>query len=130
MSDKLKQQLQQWLQEKLPGKTDLSISDFTSPQAGASNETLLFSIDYIENGQQQTRGLVARLEQGGEGIFPGYDLELQYTTMARLRDTPVKVPVMLGLEMDAAVLGKPFYIMKGWMVAIWPIIRLTRWRVG
>lgn len=112
MSDKLKQQLQQWLQEKLPEKTALSISDFTSPQAGASNETLLFSIDYVENGQQQTRGLVARLEQGGEGIFPGYDLELQYNTMARLRDTQVKVPIMLGLEMDAGVLGKPFYIME------------------
>ena len=111
MSDALKQQLQKWLQAKLPECSDLKISDFTSPQAGASNETLLFDVTYHENGEQKNRGLVARLEPEGEGIFPGYDLELQYHTMQRLRDTDVKVPVMLGLEMDAAILGKPFYIM-------------------
>ncbi len=112
MSEKLKQPLQQWLQEKLPQKSGLSISDFTSPAAGASNETLLFDISWQENGQTRQQGLVARLRPEGEGIFPEYDLELQYHSMQRLHDSAVKVPVMVGLETDASVLGKPFYIMQ------------------
>ena len=114
MSDKLelKQQLQQWLQEKLPEYSAVTLADFTAPEAGASNETLLFDIDYVEKGISKSRGLVARLEPSTEGSVPAYDLELQYHTMQRLADSGVKVPVMLGLETNTDLLGKPFYIME------------------
>lgn len=112
MSDTLKEQLQRWLQDRLPEKTNLTISDFSSPEAGASNETLLFDITYVESGKAASMGLVARLIPDGEGVFPAYDLELQYHTMKRLEGTAVKVPVMVGLETDASIVGKPFYIME------------------
>ena len=100
--------LQQWLQQRQPECQNLTLSDFTTPEAGASNETLLFDVTWDEGGQQHSQPLVARLEPKGEGIFPGYDIELQYHSMARLKDTDVNVPVMLGLETDTAVLGTLF----------------------
>lgn len=115
MSDQkqLQTQLQFWLAEQHPEWAELSISDFTTPDAGASNETLLFEISWQQNGQQHSKPLVARLEATGEGgIFPEYDLELQYRTMTRLKDTDVRVPETAGLELDPSVLGKPFYIME------------------
>jgi aminoglycoside phosphotransferase (APT) family kinase protein len=109
---KIAAKLQQWLQQRQPDRQNLTISDFTTPDAGASNETLLFDITWDEGSHQQSQALVARLELEGEGIFPGYDIELQYRSMERLKDTDVKVPVMLGLEMDISILGKPFFIME------------------
>ena len=116
MSDKnnneMQSQLQAWLQIQYPERQGLTVSNFSSPDAGASNETLLFEIDWHQDGQHKNQGLVARLTMAGEGIFPEYDLDLQYHTMERLKNSDVKVPVMLGLETDASVLGKPFYIME------------------
>ena len=108
----LQGKLQAWLAAQHSEREQLTISDFTTPDAGASNETLLFEIHWQAQGQQYTQPLVARLEASGEGIFPEYDLELQHRAMHRLRDTDVKVPAMLGIELDASVIGKPFYIME------------------
>lgn len=108
----LRSGLQSWLQQQFPQRQQLTISDFTRPAAGASNETLLFDISWTDQGQTRSQALVARLEAGGEGVFPEYDLALQYRSMERLKDTDVRVPVMVGIELDTAVLGKPFYIME------------------
>ncbi|WP_101757037.1 phosphotransferase family protein [Oceanicoccus sp. KOV_DT_Chl] len=110
--EQLRGKLQQWLAARHPEREGLTISEFTSPEAGASNETLLFDISWTEQGASQTQALVARLEASGEGIFPEYDLPLQYRTMQRLQNTPVKVPTTLGMEMDTSVIGKPFFIME------------------
>jgi len=108
----LQQALEAWLAELMPQRSALTLSNFSEPEAGASNETLLFDVSWQENGATRTQGLVARLEQQDQGIFPDYDLELQYRSMDRLRDSGVKVPCMLGMEPDPQVLGKPFYIME------------------
>ena len=98
--------LESWLAAQYPQRQKLSISSFSTPDAGASNETLLFDVSWQQDGQAHSQPLVARLEAAGEGIFPSYDLELQYRSMQRLKDTDVKVPLMLGIEMDPAVIGK------------------------
>lgn len=108
----IRQRLRAWLADKYPQRANLGISELESPAAGASNETLLFEISWDEQGQRCCQGLVARLEQRGEGIFPEYDLEFQYRAMARLAGTGVKVPVMVALELDEDVLGRPFYVME------------------
>ena len=143
---KLKAKLEQWLSGQFPARENLAITEFSSPTAGASNETLLFDINYRENGEPKSQALVARLEVSGEGVFPEYDLELQYQTMQRLQATGLKVPVMVGMEPNPAIIGKPFYIMErlegryltdnppyqmeGWLVDESPDVRGEIWQQG
>jgi aminoglycoside phosphotransferase (APT) family kinase protein len=127
---KLKHQLQRWLQGRQPDREGLTITDFTSPTAGASNETLLFDVTFKQDGGESRQGLVVRLEPEGEGIFPEYDLGLQFRTMHRLKGSDVKVPVMLGYEGNRDLLGKPFYVMEkldGRYLADNPPYQLAGW---
>jgi aminoglycoside phosphotransferase (APT) family kinase protein len=143
-SAELRHRLCGWLQAKMPRAEQLQISEFTSPEAGASNETLLFTASWIEQGQQQERGLVARLQPTGQGIFPSYNLALQFNAMSALADSDVPVPAMLALEEDDALLGRPFYVMErvegryladnppyhmdGWLTECSPQERHAIWR--
>ena len=47
-----------------------------------------------------------------EGIFPTYNIALQYHAMEALAGSDIPVPKMLALEEDDAVLGRPFYVME------------------
>jgi aminoglycoside phosphotransferase (APT) family kinase protein len=134
-SDKgsLKESLYHWLKEQFEQRCELQISELATPEAGASNETLLFEIQWQESGVQHSQGLVARLEPQGQGLFPEYDLQLQYRAMDRLRDTEVKVPNMIALETDGAVLGRPFYLMErlqGRYLADNPPYQMEGWLTG
>jgi aminoglycoside phosphotransferase (APT) family kinase protein len=140
----LRERLCRWLQLQIPRAQQLEISEFTSPEAGASNETLLFSASWLEQGERRERGLVARLKPSGQGIFPSYNLALQYRAMAALADSGVPVPAMVALEEDDRVLGRPFYVMEqvqgryladnppyhmdGWLTRCGPDERGTIWR--
>lgn len=140
----LRDRLSHWLQEKLPGAEQLEISEFTSPEAGASNETLLFSATWVQDGERVERGLVARLKPLEQGLFPSYNLALQYRAMDALAGSGVPVPAMVALEEDEAVLGRPFYVMErvegryladnppyhmdGWLTECTPQERASIWR--
>ena len=66
----LRERLCRWLQLQIPRAQQLEISEFTSPEAGASNETLLFTASWLEEGERRERGLVARLKpSGGKVLF-------------------------------------------------------------
>ncbi|MFT5485097.1 MAG: aminoglycoside phosphotransferase (APT) family kinase protein, partial [Halieaceae bacterium] len=108
----LASKLEAWLQVKFPERTEQKISGLLSPEAGASNETILFDLSWHEKGTSHSRGLVVRLEPVGEGIFPAYDLALQFRTMDRLQHTDVIVPTVLALEPELTALGRPFYLME------------------
>lgn len=111
MSD-IKEKLQAWLARQSPERETLAISEFSTPQTGASNETLLFDISWQEQGESFSLPLVARLEPASKGLFPDYNLALQHRTMQRLQDTDVKVPRVGAIEMDPSVIGQRFYIMQ------------------
>lgn len=131
-----------WLQARYPEREQLRLSGFESPQAGASNETLLFDMHW-RDGQQ---ALVARLQPTEAGIFPEYNLELQYKTMQRLAGSDVRVPKVTDFEADPDVLGTPFYLMErisgryladnppyqmeGWLTQISAAERAAIWREG
>ena len=108
--------IQKWLLEKLsaenPAITDINLSDFTKPEVGSSNETLLFDAIVTENGQESTLELVARLQPSGPSVFIHYDLDLQYKVMELLQGTDVLVPELIGFEKNSELLGTPFYLMK------------------
>jgi aminoglycoside phosphotransferase (APT) family kinase protein len=81
---------------------------------GMSCVTLLFNLKWKGNGVLRTKPCVGRLQpdMNNKTIFPEYDLGTQYHVMEMLADTPVKVPPLMGLELDNSVLGTPFYVME------------------
>jgi len=142
----LRSRLKKWLCEQRPEAKNLKISEFSTPDAGASNETLLFEAEWQEDGRQNRHALVARLQPEGPGVFPEYDLSQQYKAMSLLADTDVPVPKLAGFEADPAVLGTPFFLMEridgrvvtenppyhmeGWFKELPPEQRGEIWRNG
>ena len=94
---------------------EVSVSELNIPEAtGMSNVTLMFETRWRDNGKTRTEDCVGRLQPEIERpVFPAYDLSLQYRIMQTLSEmTDIPAPSMRGLEMDASILGVPFYIMK------------------
>ena len=88
----------------------LSIPEST----GMSNVTLLFDLEWEQDGQSCSEPVVARLQPSIERpVFPDYDLGLQYEVMDSVgRNSDIPVPELRGLELDKSVLGVQFYLMK------------------
>jgi aminoglycoside phosphotransferase (APT) family kinase protein/putative sterol carrier protein len=101
-----------WLNEKMPGARNITISNIQKPGMGLSNETYLFDISFDRNRERATKELVLRSAPLGSKVFPDYHLSHQFLIMKALRDSQVPVPEMLWLEDDARVIGSPFYIME------------------
>jgi aminoglycoside phosphotransferase (APT) family kinase protein len=105
--------LARWFSDRM-GR-EVAVSDLKIPEGtGMSNVTLLFDISWEEAGETASEACVGRLQPVVERpVFPGYDLSLQYRVMEILSEqTDIPAPTMRGLELDTAVLGVPFYIMK------------------
>jgi len=137
-----------WLQQQLPGATDLRVSELIAPQtSGFSNDTLLFELEYRRAGQVERHPLVVRIEPIGFQVFPEYDLGLQFRTMQILAATAVPVPRMYWIETEKRdLLGGAFYVMGqvrgrvpsdnppyhagGWMTEATPAERAAIWWAG
>jgi aminoglycoside phosphotransferase (APT) family kinase protein len=106
--------LGRWLAARLPPDARPELSALEIPQgAGHSNETVLFEASWREGGAPRSQRFVARIRPSGRGVFPEYDLRLQYRCMDVLgRRTDIPVPRVLWFEDDARVLGQPFYVME------------------
>lgn len=108
-----RKKLENWLSE-FRG-TPVAIPRLEIPEAtGMSNVTLLFDVEWNENGEQRSEPLVARLQPEIERpVFPNYDLSLQYEVMDAVgRSSDIPVPQLRGLETDKSLLGVQFYFMK------------------
>lgn len=97
-----------WLSERVG--EPVHVDPFTTPgHGGFSNETHLTSARW----GGEDHGIVLRLAPEGDGIFPDYDLDRQADIVEQLRaHTDVPVAEVLWREHDAAVLGRPFYVMR------------------
>jgi aminoglycoside phosphotransferase (APT) family kinase protein len=96
-----------WLREAT-GAPDAYVEELAVPESGMSNDTLLADAEWGAG----TRGIVLRLAPEGRGLFPRYDLDAQVHVLRALRaHGDVPVPEVLWWEPDAAVLGRPFYVM-------------------
>ena len=58
-SVELADKLLHWLAGQHPARENLQVSSFTTPAAGASNETLLFDVSWQREGKAHTQALVA-----------------------------------------------------------------------
>lgn len=141
----LSRDLRSWLAGKLPHARDLTLENFTYPRgAGQSHETILFDARWTEAGEPRLKGCVVRIKPEKFTVFPDNLFEEQYKIMKALHeDGRVRVAEPLWLEEDAAVLGKPFFVMEkkhgrvpvsippyarsGWMTEASPEQRRTLW---
>lgn len=106
--------LRDWLAAQLPDAADVEVTDVVTPQAsGMSNETLMFTATWTENGQPQHRDYVARVAPQGPGVFPRYDLVTEQRVLHALsQHTDAPVPATPWVETDTAVLGADFLVME------------------
>jgi aminoglycoside phosphotransferase (APT) family kinase protein len=111
---KTREQLTTWLATRLPPRSRPELSTLEIPQgAGHSNETVLFEATWRDDGAPRAQRFVVRIRPSGRGVFPEYDMRLQYRCMETLgRKTTIPVPRVLWFEDDAGVLGQPFYVME------------------
>ncbi|MBW2231045.1 MAG: phosphotransferase family protein [Deltaproteobacteria bacterium] len=147
--DEARHQLVRWLESRLPDAGDLRVSDLRGPKdTGFSSDTLMFDLDYTEaSGMEQHRELVIRLDPVAEfGVFPEYDVALQFKMMRALANTAVPRPQMLWLEEDPGAFGAQFYVMErvdgqvpsdsppyhseGWICELSPADREKLWTSG
>jgi aminoglycoside phosphotransferase (APT) family kinase protein len=109
--DKLRAQLEAWLDERVPGA---SVSALVVPASnGMSSETVLF--DLTVPGAAGPRELVARIapDPAADPVFMVYDMERQFKTMQMVADhTEVPVPKVLWLETGTDAIGVPFFVME------------------
>ncbi|MGP0028971.1 MAG: phosphotransferase family protein, partial [Acidimicrobiales bacterium] len=109
--DRLRDQLEAWLGERVPGAT---ISDLVVPETnGMSSETVLFDVSVP--GEAAARRLVARIapDPAADPVFPVYDMERQFKTMQMVADhTKVPIPRVLWLETAHDAIGAPFFVME------------------
>jgi aminoglycoside phosphotransferase (APT) family kinase protein len=111
--------LTSWYRRRFPERNDLTITDLEIPVAtGFSNETVLFTARWTEDGQSRAERQVGRIEPTGGALFPtqtpacAVSVELQHRAMATVAaHTDVPVPPLLGFEPDPGVLGQPFFVM-------------------
>lgn len=111
--DLTRQQLEAWMQERLPEARALRIERLRGPsETGFSSDTLIFDACWMDAGGARSEALVARFKPSGFTVFPTYDIAQQFRVMQILRTTDVPVPRMLWLETDERPLGAPFYVME------------------
>ena len=142
-----RESLVKWFAHKLVDATDIRVSELSAPATtGFSNDTLLFDLEWTENGRPRSEALVARIKPTGYQVFPEYDLGLQYRVQSMLADTDVPVARMFMQEEGSDLLGAPFYLMErvegriptdnppyhvgGWITEIRPEDRATLWWSG
>jgi len=109
----MRDQLAGWLAAQLHAAS-IDIGEFTTPEGvGYSNETVLVDAKWTDHdGVVHDEALVVRLETTGDGVFPSYDLSLQVACMREIGShSTVPVPTIRGLETDASVLGRSFFVM-------------------
>ena len=106
-------ELASWLAQRIEGASEVTIGALTTPSAnGFSNITTLFEASWRSRGTKTRRKFVARIEPTGEGLFPAYDVGLQFKVMKALESSAVPVPQVLWLEHGTRIFGAPFLIME------------------
>src|ERR1700761_9420955 len=115
LGDRMGEVLLSWLPPRLTpaGTTAFDISEFSAPPAGYSGKTVFFTANWTdEAGLPQSDHLVLRAQAEDHQLFTVPDAPRQAEVMQRLGAQGIRVPHIVGIERDAAVLGSPFYVMR------------------
>lgn len=88
----VKTKLEPWLQTMMPGAKDVTISNLQKPSMGLSSETHFFDVNWEETGKPKSMEVVLRSAPRSRGIFPEYDMGLQFRIM-KIHGKNTNVPV-------------------------------------
>src|SRR3954470_1339903 len=114
--EKLRQQLQSWLSQRLAPDAAPSVTDLEATSAnGMSSETVLFRAAWKEPGNDRAEALVARVAPDAIDVpvFSSYDMHRQFRIVQLVGElTSVPVPRVLWSEPDTAAIGSPFFVME------------------
>src|SRR5215831_18020697 len=109
--------LHDWLDGRLDGPQELTVSEVRTPTGGngLSSTSVLFEAGWTgPGGARHSGAYVARLapEDSALPVFPTYDLNTQYEVIAQVAQrSQVPVPKLRWNEPDGGPLGTPFFVM-------------------
>lgn len=109
MSDDLSARLARYLAPKL-GTDALAIDDLVRISGGASRETYRFRARFSRNGAAVERGLILRRDPPASLIET--DRASEFEAYRAFHKLGLPVPEPIALEIDPAVLDRPFFIME------------------
>jgi aminoglycoside phosphotransferase (APT) family kinase protein len=104
--------LERWIAGAIPEATSVVLSPFTAASSGFSNVTLFTDLRWTAADGSHIREMVVRVQPPDGGLFPNYDLRLQYDVMAALAGTGIPVPEVAWFIDDPQVLGAPCFLMQ------------------
>ncbi len=117
-TEAIRDPLQRWLAERLPGAEHLRVGEFERPTGGFSAVTLLIPIQVLRDGVEHDEQVVLRMETPESAMYPtqapGLDIEvdIQFRSMQAIQQaSSVPIAPLVGYEADASVLGAPFFVM-------------------
>jgi aminoglycoside phosphotransferase (APT) family kinase protein len=101
-----------WLASRIPGASELAVTELERPRVGNSAETIFVTASYRQGGTARTRRMVLRRQLQGNDLMLGADLGDEYRLLESMRRHPrALAPVVVGFEPDGTMLGTPFYVM-------------------
>jgi aminoglycoside phosphotransferase (APT) family kinase protein len=110
----LAEDLRGWVLQRMPDARDLRIVNLAYPRgAGQSHETVLFDIEWTQDGDRRHQGCVVRIKPASFTVFPDNLFDEQYRVMKALGEGDlVRVARTLWFEEDPQLLGQPFFVME------------------
>jgi aminoglycoside phosphotransferase (APT) family kinase protein len=150
--DWTRRRLEGWLPPRLArasraSPSEVRVTGMEAPPGGQSSDTLLFQVEWLEEGSSRTERLVLRKQATNNQLFRHPDV-LREARVLRALAAPSRVPVpsVRWCEADASVLGSPFFIMSyveghvpigrpslhsaGWLPGLAPAVRRQVWSEG
>lgn len=101
-----------YLQTKLPGAEDLTLTSFTHTPGGWSHEIYLFDARWQEEDQERRQGFCLRKDPGNGLLRDLSTLAEQYRVLQCLEPTSLPTPRVYWYEADPTLLGGPFFVME------------------
>jgi aminoglycoside phosphotransferase (APT) family kinase protein len=101
--------LNDYLRRAMPHAQGLRVIDLKRISGGSSRETYSFDIEWTENGERRLRQLIGRRDPTG-GLLKT-EREREFRVLVAMHRAGLHVPEPLLLELDPAVMDRPFFIM-------------------
>ena len=101
--------LTEYLTHKMPQASDLRVINLMRIPGGSSRETYSFDLEWTEDQAHKTRPMIARRDPTG-GLLKS-ERSREYRVVDTMHRAGMKIPEPLFLELDPAVMERPFFIM-------------------
>ncbi|WP_084783165.1 phosphotransferase family protein [Bacillus dakarensis] len=106
----ISKQLAAYLEHRMPGITNVEITELSRIHGGASRETYSLTARWRDGGKAVERPLILRRDPVGSLIET--DREVEYNAYSAFYPLGLPVPEPLYIENDPKWLGRPFFVME------------------